>query len=52
MKSAKQIADEHWDFIKQLLETHGENPEIIQKIGFHYKTALIHGYGHGKEAER
>jgi len=50
MKSAKQIAREHWNFIKKVLETHGEDPEVIKRVGFHYRTAFVHGYGHGLEA--
>jgi len=44
---AKELADQHWKYIKNLLLIHKvESPELIT-IGFHYKSALIHGYKHG-----
>jgi hypothetical protein len=45
----EQIAEAHWVYIKSVLETHGEGPGIISTIGFHYKTAFIHGWKHAKE---
>lgn len=48
-KKAKQLADEHWEYVKSLLKIHGETLAVIEKIGFHYKSAMIHGYGHGEE---
>ena len=47
-KSAK-LAFEHWQYIKSLLTTHKEDPETIEKIGFHYQSAFVHGYKHAKE---
>ena len=49
MEKAKQLSREHWTYIKQLLLTHGVPIEQVNVIGFHYKTAFIHGYKHGKE---
>jgi 1,6-anhydro-N-acetylmuramate kinase len=43
------LATAHWHYIKSILETHGVQPDEIEKIGFHYKSAFIHGYGHEKE---
>ena len=42
-------AEAHWSYIKALLETHSEDADIIEKIGFHYRTAMVHGYKHGIE---
>ena len=43
----KELADEHWKYIKSVLLNHKiELPELM-RIGFHYRTAMIHGYKHG-----
>lgn len=42
---ATVLADEHWDYIRSVLELHGR--EDLEEIGFHYKSAMIHGYKHG-----
>lgn len=46
---AQKLADEHWAYVEDLLIIHGESPESINKYGFHYKSAFIHGYKHAKE---
>lgn len=56
---AKNLANDHWDkyvgalvavhSAKDRLYTHDEMMEIAE---FHYKTASIHGHGHGVEDER
>jgi len=40
-----ELAKAHWEYVKNLLINHG----IIDtdQIGFHYKSAFIHGYKHG-----
>lgn len=45
----KERTRQHWEFIKGVLETACENPEVIDKIGFHYRTAMIHGYKHARQ---
>jgi hypothetical protein len=45
------LIDEHWKYVEALLKLHGEDPNVIRKIGFHYKTAFQHGMKHGKEEE-
>ena len=42
-----KLADDHWNYVKAVLEAHGEEESVIEKIGFHYRTALEHGYKHG-----
>jgi hypothetical protein len=50
MKTAQELADAHWSYIESLLKTHGQSDDnILQIIGWHYKTAFIHGFGHGEE---
>jgi len=44
---AKELAEAHWKYIESLLLTHGESLDTVSKIGFHYTTAMIHGYKHG-----
>ena len=41
-----KIARDHWDYIKDLLETHGCF-EGLSELEFHYITAFKHGYKHG-----
>jgi len=48
-KELDEMIEEHWEYIKGVLATHGIDVEWIDVIGFHYKTAMKHGYKHGKE---
>jgi hypothetical protein len=43
------LAEAHWKYIKSLLEAHGEDSDEVYRIGFHYKSAFIHGYKHAME---
>ena len=45
----KQLANDHWSYIKELLLTHSHTDQEIKVIGFHYKTAFEHGYKHAIE---
>jgi 1,6-anhydro-N-acetylmuramate kinase len=49
MSYPKQLAADHWDYVKSILETHGEEPENIKVIGFHYRSSFQHGFKHGVE---
>jgi len=43
----KKLVETHWiSYVKPLLETHGEDPKIIEKCGFHYVSSGIHFYKH------
>jgi len=42
-----KLADAHWEYVKSVLEAHSEDENVIEKIGFHYKTAFVHGHKHG-----
>ena len=44
----KERTEAHWKYIKSLLEMHGSDKETTKLIGFHYRTAMIHGHKHGK----
>ena len=45
----KQLADDHWKYVAEVVEIHEEGLDVIEKCKFHYKTAFIHGYKHGVE---
>jgi 1,6-anhydro-N-acetylmuramate kinase len=47
-QNPESLADAHWDYVKAVLEHAGETPENIAKIGFHYRTAMVHGVKHGR----
>ena len=42
-----ELGEQHWDYIERLLKVHGEDESVIDKIGFHYKQAMKHGFKHG-----
>ena len=45
--SPTELAEAHWKYIKSLLFEHKIDDTEIKRIGFHYRTAMIHGYKHG-----
>lgn len=47
-EEAKKLAEEHWAYIRGLLNLHEVAGREV--IGWHYKTAFIHGYKHGAAA--
>lgn len=48
----EELANAHWSYVESVLIAHDVPMEIIYQCGFHYKTALIHGFKHGIEYER
>ena len=48
-KQLAKLAKDHWEYVEELLIAHGEKNEDIELIGFHYRTAFIHGFKHGVE---
>lgn len=46
-EKAKQLAEAHWTYVRQVLELEGFNDVYTKVLGFHYTTAMIHGYKHG-----
>ena len=49
MNRAKELAEAHWKYIEAVLYVSGVQEQEVKRIGFHYRTAMIHGYGHGVE---
>ena len=49
MEKSKELANAHWSYIEQVLKTSGVQEQEIKRIGFHYVSAMVHGYGHGVE---
>ena len=45
-----KLAEDHWKYIEALLKAHQLNPTDISVVGFHYRSAFIHGYKHGQES--
>lgn len=46
-KRASVLAEAHWKYVKELLTVQSVGNPMIDIIGFHYRTAMIHGYKHG-----
>lgn len=49
MTDIDTLADQHWQYIRALLIQHGEDLCTVEKIGFHYKSAMKHGWKHAVE---
>lgn len=49
MKEPEELAEDHWKYIERLLEMHGEDDEVVDKIGFHYVSAFVHGFKHARD---
>ena len=47
MTRAKELSKEHSAYVRELLVRHGEDPWVVEKIIWHYETAMVHGYKHG-----
>lgn len=41
-----ELVNAHWNYVRDLLMMHGQ--EELDKIEYHYKTAMVHGYKHGQ----
>lgn len=50
VKVAKEIAENHWEYIEKVILLEHLGPVNLDRIKFHYITALIHGFCHGVEA--
>jgi len=47
--NAHKLASDHWNYINELLESHGVPAESRAMCQFHYVSAFIHGYKHAEE---
>ena len=45
----QKLIDSHWAYVEDLLETEGKDIEYIERVGFHYRSAMGHGFKHGVE---
>jgi len=45
----RKRAEAHFEYVRKVLELHGESPDVIEKIHFHYVEAMVHGYKHALE---
>ena len=46
---AKKLANDHGNYIEELLTAHDEPQNVIDIVAFHYQSAFIHGFKHGVE---
>lgn len=46
---AKSLADSHWAYLADVIRLEGAHSDDIKRIGFHYRSAFVHGYGHALE---
>ena len=47
MPTGASLSEQHWEYVRGVLQAHGERPEVIEKCGWHYRSAFDHGYKHG-----
>jgi len=43
----REIIADHTEYMRQVLHASGENEQVVDKILFHYATAMAHGWKHG-----
>ena len=46
------MIEDHWKYVKGVLESDLLDSDRIDMIEYHYKTAMKHGFKHGVEAAR
>lgn len=49
VKRVNKLANEHWDYVGNLLQVLGLSDEDKDTIAFVYVSAFEHGYKHGTE---
>ncbi len=49
---AKELAIDHWAYVRQVLVHDGVSERDIERIGFHFREAFIHGFKHADEIEK
>lgn len=45
----KQLIAEHWSYVEGMLVAHNVSPSDLRVAGFHYRSAMLHGWKHAKE---
>ena len=45
-EKVKELCQAHWEYVKAVLDASGFDGDV-ECIGFHYRTAMEHGYKHG-----
>ena len=56
MNKSEKLANAHWKYVEKVIDTDREASSCYKSIDlklikFHYKSAFIHGYKHGKEGK-
>tara|TARA_Y100000310_G_scaffold264568_1_gene275226 strand:- start:296 stop:451 length:156 start_codon:yes stop_codon:yes gene_type:complete len=51
MKTPEELAKEHWEWVSKLMTYIPVGSRTDKLIEYLYKTAMIHGYKHGKYHE-
>ncbi len=49
IEEVETLVEAHWSYVRDLLLIHQISSNEIDQIGFHYTTAMVHGYKHGWE---
>ena len=56
-EQVEEMAEAHWSYVRKVIEQQhnydigGIIPdEVIDLVGFHYRTAFVHGFKHGRSA--
>ena len=47
MRDIEKLIDDHWDYVKSVLDHAHMDADEMDNIEFHYKTAFEHGWKHG-----
>ena len=56
-KQQSEMVKSHWEYVKAVLDHEVPDghmitkEQYIQKVGFHYMSAFVHGIKHGKEQQ-
>ena len=51
MRDIEKLIDDHWDYVKSVLDHAHMDADEMDNIEFHYKTAFEHGWKHGMGEE-
>lgn len=50
LDEVKALVDAHWKYVEGILRLDGRSEGTVKEIGWHYRSAMLHGYKHGVEA--